>query len=466
MANLPKYNVIMDTDSYKLSHYLQYPGRKGFVSSYIESRGGKYDEIMVAGMQVWIKNLEANPITMEMIDEAESYIVPHGLPFNREDWEIIATELNGKLPIRIQSAREGTLVPTHNVIAQLINTDERFPWLTSYLETAALRAVWYPTTVATVSFNSLAVIRAWHEKTCDNMDAIPFSLHDFGSRGVSSRESAGLGGGSHMFNSMGTDTLAALEWARMYYGSDVAGFSVPASEHSTATSWGPEREKEYAQNMLNAYDGGIVSVVSDSYNVFEFVNDIVTGSLLDEIKASGKKFVIRPDSGEPVVVLKQLFDILFENLREDITFNEKGYMILPEYIGMIQGDGVNNESIGQILEMMAAEGWAASNIVFGMGGKLLQSVDRDTQKFAMKASSVDFGDGFYDVWKDPISDRGKRSKKGRLALVKTPQGFETQKENLNDYTSLTNKLENVFVNGEVVKEYTLDEIRAWVNEQQ
>jgi nicotinamide phosphoribosyltransferase len=461
------YNVILDTDSYKLSHYKQYPFQTGYVSSYVESRGGKFDKVLFAGLQILLKNLEANPITMAMVDEAQEIVEAHGLPFHRKGWLHIVEKHDGRLPLLIEAVPEGTLVDTKNVLVQIRNTDPAVPWLTSYMETAVLRAVWYPTTVATMSFETLRVIREHHEETVGNLDAIPFALHDFGSRGVSSRESAGIGGLAHLFNSMGTDTVEALLFARRYYGADMAGFSVPASEHSTATSWGRERETEYARHMLTAFEQPIISVVSDSYDVYHMTQH-VWGKLNPEVARSGKKIVIRPDSGDPVMMLRNLFRTL--ELCVGYDLNDKGYKVLPPHFGVIQGDGVNNISVREILDMLKTEGWAANNIVFGMGGALLQQLDRDTQKFAMKASAIIpnedqspyVAENWTPIQKCPVTDSGKVSKTGILILTKSGDSFQTLQVNDITHAPFVNCLKTVFEDGRVVIDQSLDEIRGRV----
>ena len=228
-------NIILNTDSYKYSQYVQYPSGTEYIYSYIESRGGKFDETVFFGLQAFIKEYLTEPVTAEMIDEAEDIVVAHGEPFNREGWEYIVHEHKGILPVRIRAVPEGTVVPTKNVLVDIINTDPKCYWLTSFLETALLRAVWYPSTVATNSREIKKVILDALERTGTPAD-ISFKLHDFGARGVSSLESAGIGGAAHLVNFMGTDTIEALLFARRYYYTDMAGFSVPASEHSISAS--------------------------------------------------------------------------------------------------------------------------------------------------------------------------------------------------------------------------------------
>ena len=243
------HNIILNSDSYKYSQFNQYPANTTGIYSYIESRGGKYDETVFFGLQAFIKEYLTAPITQDMIDEAELIITAHGEPFNRAGWEYILNEHNGYLPVRIRAVPEGTIVPVKNVLATIENTDPACYWLTSFLETALLRAIWYPTTVATNSREIKKLILDALEKTGDPT-TIDFKLHDFGARGVSSLESAGIGGAAHLVNFMGTDTVEALLFARRYYNADMAGFSIPAMEHSTVTSWGRENEVASYRNMI------------------------------------------------------------------------------------------------------------------------------------------------------------------------------------------------------------------------
>lgn len=452
-------SIILNTDSYKASHYLQYPPEVKFVNSYIESRGGEFDKTLFFGLQAFIKEYLMKPITEKDINEAEYILTAHGLPFNREGWEIILNEHNGFLPIIIEAAPEGLVIPTNNVLVQIRNLDERFPWLPQYIETALLRAVWYPTTVATLSYNIKQIILKYLEKTSDDPKGqIPFKLHDFGSRGVSSKESAGLGGMAHLVNFSGTDTIEALMYARKYYHAEMPAFSIPAAEHSTITSWcydeKESNEKKAFENMIDKFakPGSIVAAVSDSYNVYNAVEHLWCGDLLNKVKKSGATIVIRPDSGNPEYVLRKIFNILEEKLKDEIVINSKGFKVLPSYFKIIQGDGVNIDTIEDILLSMYTYGWSADNIAFGMGGALLQGVNRDTLKFAQKASAVYVDNSWKGIFKNPITDNKKVSKKGILKL--TPYYKTVQVKPPNDSI-----LEVVFINGFLTKEYTFEEVR-------
>ena len=236
MNALSLMSVIVRTDSYKFSQWLQYPEDTTNISSYIESRGGEPESVFF-GLQAFIKDYLCTPITMANINRAELIVKAHGLPFNREGWEIILNEYGGFLPIEIEAVPEGTVMPTHNVQVQvkIIDGETRLAWLTSYIETILLRGVWYPSTVATKSRKMKKIIAAALHKTSDvPVDAqIMFKLHDFGARGASSGETAILGGMGHLVNFMGTDTFEALEGVMAYYNTDqVVGFSIPASVHN------------------------------------------------------------------------------------------------------------------------------------------------------------------------------------------------------------------------------------------
>jgi nicotinamide phosphoribosyltransferase len=454
-------NLILNTDSYKASHYLQYPPQTSHLSSYIESRGGEYQQLVFFGLQAFLKEYLCHPLIKKDLDEAEAILLAHGLPFNREGWRYIVERHNGYLPLLIEAIPEGTVVPTKNVLIQVVNTDPQCFWLTSYIETALLRAIWYPTTVATVSWHIKGIIARALAKTADNLDSLPFKLHDFGARGASSYETSALGGAAHLVNFLGTDTLAAIMLARNYYHESMAGFSIPAAEHSTITSWGKEGEAEAYENMLQfAGKNKLVAVVSDSYNLWHAIEHIWGEQLKEKVINNGGTVVIRPDSGNPVEVVCQTIKLLMDKF--GYTTNSKGYRLLPNYLRVIQGDGISISSISSILEAMIIKGLSVENIAFGMGGELLQKVHRDTLKFAMKASAIQIDRTWHDVFKNPITDTGKISKKGRLALIKDANNnYQTiRKEDLGTQPNL---LRNVFENGKLLVDDSLAVIRQRTN---
>jgi nicotinamide phosphoribosyltransferase len=457
-----KTNPLLNTDSYKPSHFLQYPPGAEVIYSYIEARKGlspEQPETVFFGLQMFLKEYLSQPITAEDIDEAEMLLTAHGEPFNREGWTHILNRHGGRMPVEIQAAPEGLVLPPRNVLVQLHNTDEAVPWLTSYLETALLRAIWYPTTVATTSWHIKQIIRRYLHETADDPEAVlPFKLHDFGARGASSAESAAIGALAHLVNFRGSDTLGGVLAARRYYQEPMAATSIPAAEHSTITSWGQEREVDAFANMVKRFSrpGALFSVVSDSYDVMHAVTELWGDRLRDKILAGGGTLVVRPDSGDPVETVTEVVKRLIAAFGGGP--NGKGYWLLPPAIRVIQGDGVDAATVSAILSRLKDERISAENVAFGMGGALLQGVTRDTLGFAMKASAIRINGMWHDIWKSPKGDPDKISKRGRLALMRSEDGIRTVP--IRDCAVEENLLRPVFRDGRILVQDSLKTIRA------
>ncbi len=325
-----------------------------------------------------------------------------------------------------------------------------------------LRAIWYPTTVATQSWTIKRVILDYLEKTGDP-SLIDFKLHDFGARGVSSLESAAIGGASHLVNFMGSDTISGVLYAREYYGAGIAGFSIPAMEHSTVTSWGRKGEVDAYRNMLTTYgkQGAIFAAVSDSYDIYNAASKLWGEELRQQVIDSGAVVVIRPDSGDPETVCLKLVQILHDKF--GAVKNSKGFWVLNN-VRLIQGDGVNEHTIRCILGAFQAYGYSADNIAFGMGGALLQQLNRDTQKFAMKCSSALVNGEWIDVQKDPVTDSGKKSKAGRVSLWESGGEFASSVTAPHNWTDKgigwTDALVEVFRDGKLVNEIDFATVRS------
>jgi len=453
------HNLLLMTDSYKLTHWRQYPPGTEKVYSYIESRGGMFSDLVFFGLQYYLKcYMEGTVFKRDDIEEAEDLSrrhFGHEGYFNRQGWLELLDAHGGRLPLEIKAVPEGTVVPISNVLATVENTDPRFPWLTNYMETLLLK-IWYPITVATLSREIKRVFLFHLERTGDP-SLIPFKLHDFGYRGVTSEETAAIGGAAHLINFQGTDTLAAILLLRQYYGaSAMPGFSVPAAEHSTITAWGREHESDAYRNMLEQFPDGVVACVSDSYDVFNACEHIWGEELRDLVLKRNGVLVIRPDSGDPKTVVLRVLDILGAKFGYEI--NSKGYKVLVPQVRVIQGDGVNYWTIQDVLTTITRAGWSADNLAFGMGGALLQQVNRDTQKFAFKSSNVMVRGQSRAVWKEPITDEGKGQKRGRLALVQHDHSFQTVTTGAGDGHP-PGLLETVFLNGNILRQNTLAEIR-------
>ena len=495
-------SMLVNTDSYKVSHWRQYPEGTEYVSSYIEARSSKFsksfgkenDYALFFGLQAFLKDYVSKPITQEDIDLAEMIFTMHGEPFNKSGWQYVLDHHGGKLPVEIRALPEGTVLPTSHAMVEIINTDPKCAWLTSYLETALLRAVWYPTTVATKSRLIKEICRDFVFETSDAGEgALDFMLHDFGARGVSSNESSALAGMAHLVNFKGTDTVMGMVAALGYYDADfdaalqknggnakqallatlkkmqaagraLPAFSVEASEHSTMTILGRDGEVSQIKRMIDrAKEGKIVSIVSDSYDYYHNVRHVYGGTFKQDILDAGKaggRVVIRPDSGDPVEVVTQTLEILDECF--GTTLNSKGYKVLPSCVRVLQGDGIDAASLRDILVAMKAKGYSAENVVFGMGGGLEQKVTRDDLNFAQKASAACINGVWHDVYKNPVTadpNFVKKSKRGRLSTVFDGASFKTiRTEDIR--AGEKDMMVPVFRDGEILNVQFFDDIRA------
>ena len=451
-------NLVLQTDSYKFTHWKQYPPGTEFVYSYLESRGGMFEQTLFFGLQYYLlEYLAGSVVTEQDVLEAREFVDRHIGPgvFNFNGWMHIVRDLGGRLPVVIKAVSEGAAVDVQNVLMTIENTDPQCYWLPNYLETLLLK-VWYPITVGTLSNGIRKVFLAALEHSGDP-SLIDFKLHDFGYRGVSSEETAGIGAAAHLINFKGTDTVAGIRFLQHYYqSSEMEGFSIPAAEHSTITAWGRENELRAYDNMLTQFPAGLVAVVSDSYNVYEACEKLWGEVLRDKVLKRDGVLVVRPDSGYPRDVVLKVLEILGRKF--GYQSNNKGYRVLNSKVRVIQGDGVNYWTIQDTLTAMMRAGWSADNITFGMGGALLQQLNRDTQKFAFKTSAVTVNGEDHPVYKDPVEGHDKVSKRGRLALRRINGKWSTQsvtKQN-GDPRDL---LRTVFKGGDVLVKQSVAEVR-------
>ena len=456
-------NPILHADSYKVSHWLQYPEGTSKVISYIESRGGKYSEVVMSGIQAMVKKYLLQKVTKQDVDEAEQYWLAHGVNFNRAGWDYIVDELGGKLPLSIKAAPEGLVVPFKNALCVVENTDPKCFWLTSFFESLILRGVWYGSTVASRARRMKQIIKTHLENT-GSPEALQWKLHDFGMRGVSSGESAEISGLAHMMVGFtGTDNSEGMLGAMKYYHqTTMPAFSVNASEHSTMTILGREGEKQQIARMLDnfANSGAVVSMVLDGYDIFNATKELGTTFKQQIIDSGAGAVVIRPDSGDPVGVNMQLLKDCAKYF--GTTMNAKGFKVINHNVRLLQGDGIKEEAIDQILSAAAADGYSADNFAtFGCGGYLLQAMDRDTNKWAMKASYAIVNGVEIDVFKDPVTDPGKTSKKGNVTLVQDKNTGEYKTVRVKDMdNSQVEVLREIYRNGELLIDESLDDIRA------
>lgn len=455
--------IVTRTDSYKIGgHYEMYPEDTTTVYSYFEARrGAKFRRTVFFSLQAILKEkFIGQVVTQAMIDKAESLCNIHlgKGRFNKKGWEYILNKHKGMLPITIKAVPEGTAVDVNNVLFTVENTDPKCAWLTNYVE-SILSHVWYGSTVATLS-NSIKDMMLGHFKSTgdDPEEAIKYALHDFGYRSATSDESADLGAAAHLLSFLGTDTLTGIELLMDYYNSDVCGFSVVATEHSVMTAEGREGEFNVVNRLLNKYPDGVLSVVIDSYDYRNFIKEMGT-TFKARILARNGKFVFRPDSGAPVETTLEIINLLGKYFGYE--YNTKGYKVLNPKIGLLWGDGINMSGVEEILKALIKNGWCATNLIAGMGSALNQSeVKRDTQRCAFKSSYQVSGGVEKNIFKDPL-DGSKKSKKGRLALIYEDGKYKTLQEVNGSIEG--DLLVEVFRNGELLVDYSLDEVKSNLN---
>lgn len=453
-------NFILNTDSYKFSHFLFYPENTSYVFSYAESRGGKYPATIFLGLRAFINEYLTQQITQQDVEDAAIFAAKHCVPFNREGWEYIVNQCDGYLPIKIKAVPEGTLVPVKNALCTVINTDPNCAWLTSYVETALLR-IWYPITVGTRIFNMKRKIKPYFDRTSDvgNMD---FAILDFSPRGCSSLETAKIGGAAYLMLFLGSDNVAAIDYVNDTYGVEMSGFSVPATEHSIMCAYGRENEFASFRRILEqAPEGGIISVVSDTWDIFNAAK--MWGLLVEVVRQRNLTLVVRPDSGKIWDVLPRVLSTLRSEF--GATKNSKGFDVLNN-VKVLWGDGINEDTCHEAFEIAEILKISADSIITGSGGGLMQAnIDRDTCKFAFKASAVEVDGKWSGIAKDPITDQGKQSKKGLLDLKYDEELGQYWTVDLfnNNSGLLPSALVTYFENGKVLHKDSLEDIRARIN---
>ena len=451
-------SILLDTDSYKASHWLQYPEDLTAMGAYLESRGGEHSETLMFGLQMILADLFARPLTSADLEEAAELWPLHGLPFHQTGWRRVLDLHGGWLPLRIRAVPEGSRVPTGNVLLTVESTDPELAWLVSWVETALLR-VWYPITVATRSWHLREVILAGLERSCDDPRAqLDHRLHDFGSRGVSSRQSAAIGGLAHLVAFRGSDTAAAQVAGRRYYDCTMASHSIPAAEHSTVLAWGQAAEVEAYRRMVDQFarPGALLAVVSDAYDLWNAVDRLWGEALREQVIASGATVVIRPDSGDPLAVVPELLRRL--ETRFGSHRNGKGFKVL-KHVRVIQGDGLTATNLPQLVETILAASYSLENVAFGMGAGLLQQLNRDSLGFAYKVSWVERAGAIQPVRKCPRTDLAKTSKAGVLDLIRSAGLYQTVvRPHRGDWSDSC--LQTVYENGQLQHRQSLEQIRA------
>lgn len=455
-------NPLEDADEYKLAgHLAMIP--KGTTKSvlYLIARGGELPYAQLFNLQGVVKQfLIGKFFTQADLDEITERRKTEGRPFYPEMWQYILDKYDGHLPIRIKAVKEGKKISLNNVLATIESTDDKCAGLPGQLETILMR-VWHGSTVCVKSSYINQITNEYLELTSDNPEAArPYMLNDFGSRSAPNREAAAVGGAAHLLNGRGSDTGLGERYLKQFYNAmkhRTLYDSVTATEHSVMTPYGPAGEVRRVGEILDLFPTGILSIVGDSYDIYNFTENIIGGVYRDRIAARIGKVVVRPDSGDPLVVVPKLLNILAEKFGHSV--NRKGYKVLSPCVGIIFGDGMDLFSIRRLYALLKDLGWAAENVVVGMGGGLIQKVNRDTQLFAIKLCAQTRDGVEYDIYKNAP---GKNSHRGHPALV--------YREELGKYDTirksdlvfpLVDDLELVSENGILYRDMTYDEISEY-----
>lgn len=481
------YPATVLCDFYKISHRDQYPkGTEKIYSTWTPrtSRIPHVKEVVAFGFQAFIKKylieyFNENFFKRSKNDVLNEYrrVIQNTLGVEPSVYHIAELWELGYLPLRIRAVQEGTLIPIKVPMLTIENTDPRFFWLTNYVETLMSTSLWQASTSATIAYEYRKLLNKWADRTGGDPNFVQFQGHDFSMRGMSSLESGKVSGGAHLLSFVGTDTIPGILFLEEFYNANIekelVGTSIPATEHSVMCSYGKDELAAYRNLITNVYPTGFVSIVSDTWNLWNVLLKVIA-PLRGEILTRNGKVVIRPDSGDPVKIIcgdlsssdvnvqKGVIEILWDIFGGKI--NEKGYKELDSHIGCIYGDAITLERCRQINEQLAQKGFASTNMVYGIGSYTYQYNTRDTFGFTLKSTYAKIKGEEVFLQKDPITDRGiKKSQTGMVVVIRNDRNqivcIEGQTEESRVIDPEFDLLENVFVDGKLVREQSLADIR-------
>lgn len=482
-------SAILYHDFYKADHRRQYPPNTEKVYSNLTARISRIkgiDEVIVFGVQYFLKDFLGRRFEESFFKLPKAKVIKQYQ--RRMDTALGKGAINtshlealhdlGYLPLHIKSLPEGTICPLKVPMLTITNTHPEFAWLPNFLETILSNVLWHPMTSATIAYQYRKILTEYAKETSDMPDFVKWQGHDFSMRGHSSFESSLVSGGAHLLSFTGTDTIPAIDWLENFYSADdennLIGGSVPATEHSVMCLGGQQTEADtYKRLMTQVYPKGIVSIVSDTWNYWHVLDKTIRG-LKDVIMNRDGKVVIRPDSGDPETILcgdrsgnDSLEDRGTMHILWDIfggTVNSKGYKQLDPHIGVIYGDSIILDRCASICARLKEQGFASTNMVFGIGSYTYQYVTRDTFGFAMKATYGIVDRKPLEIFKDPLTDGGvKRSAKGLLCVRKTKEGKLVLDECVTPDSERTGELQTVFLDGKCISNVTLSQIRERID---
>lgn len=483
-------NPLLLTDGYKLDHRRQYPNGTTLVYSNWtprKSRMPAVDKVVFFGLQYFLKKYLLEDFQLHFFNKPKEevlkaytrrinyYIGENSVGENH----IAALHDLGYIPMVFKAIPEGESIPLRMPMFTMYNTLPDFFWLTNYFETLLSAVVWLPCTSATIALQYRKILNAYAENTSSNIDFVDWQAHDFSMRGMSGIEAAMLSGAGHLLCFNGTDTIPAIDFLEYYYNADVEkiliGGSVAATEHSVMCMGTTEGEFDtFKRLILEVYPSGIVSIVSDTWDLWKVLTDYLP-KLKNEIISRNGKVVIRPDSGDPVNIIcgdpnannpnvkKGVIELLWDTFGGKT--NNKGYKELDSHIGAIYGDSITLERATEICERLAKKGFASTNIVLGIGSYTYQYNTRDTFGFAMKATYGEVNGEARSIYKNPITDDGtKKSAKGLIQLKKINNNY-FMKDEVNWAEENDSELKEVFRDGRLLRDLSLSEIRDNIRKQ-
>lgn len=478
-------DTLLSTDAYKLDHRRQYPDGTEFVYSNLTARGTRIPEIdatVFFGLQAYLSQLqqrwqvffELSPAELDGVLSSYDECVTALLgPNNIGTEHFRQLHALGHLPLRVRAAEEGTLIPLRVPYLTVENTDSRFFWLTNYLETEMSAQLWQPITSATLAWHNRALLDRRAALSGDE-EAVKFQGHEFAYRGMAGTEAAAASGAGHLISFNGTDTLPAIRYIQQYYPGnegELIGASVPATEHSVMCAGGQDGELATFDRLLELYPAGTLSVVSDTWDLWRVLTEYLPARA-DAITARDGKLVIRPDSGDPELILcgdpgapagtprhQGVVKLLAATF--GTVVNAKGYRELDPHVGAIYGDSITYERADSITRNLMDQGFASTAVVFGFGSYTYQYQTRDTFKMAVKATWVQVTGQGRDILKDPITDDGsKKSATGRLAVHRRADGCPDLIQHADPEQEAGSLLQTVFEDGKPLRVQSFVEVRA------
>lgn len=475
-------------DFYKLSHRELYPANTEVVYSNWTPRSSRIEgvnHVVHFGAQKFIKEILINFFNENFFDRPKQDVVNEYarlIKFSLGDQNPQTKHLEdlhdlGYLPLLIRSLPEGTLVPMRVPTMTIHNTNKKFFWLTNYIETIASCSMWQGTTSATIAREYRKILNGFAMDTVGSIDGVEFQGHDFSMRGMSSLDSAVSSGMGHLLSFVGTDTVPAIFGAEYYYGanieSELVGTSIPATEHSIMCSYGRAGQLDaYKRIVTEIHPAGFVSIVSDTWDLWEVITDVIA-PLKQDILAREGRVVVRPDSGDPVMIMcgnpngkteierKGVVEALWDIFGGTVT--SKGYKVLDSHIGAIYGDSITRERATAICQQLKDKGFASVNAVFGIGSYTYQYNTRDTFGFAMKSTLCIIDGEEVQIFKDPITDDGvKKSAKGGVRVFEENGVIGFQDQLFLAETAKDTLLRDVFLNGKLLIDEKFSDVRARV----